>query len=264
MGIHQIDKLPGYVRYLQENSQELDLLFKELLIGVTSFFRDPAAWEELRKKILPALIASRPNGHVPVSYTHLDVYKRQRPQHMTIRTAGDERGKNFFAQLLPAGGVAEETRHADQQLLEKQIQFLRIFPQVADITGELVNLMDAHAPFDAAVESIFFVVRKIVAGVQMCIRDRSEIIQHRRAQFTRELMHDVDRFFHQLLRAGDVAVKTLGVAPPILLQSGEADVDARQSLGDDIVQLATDALALFFLRVQNLTGEIPQLFLHLA
>jgi chemotaxis methyl-accepting protein methylase len=64
MGIHQIDKLASYVRYLQENSQELDLLFKELLIGVTGFFRDPACWEELRKKILPGLIASRPNGHV--------------------------------------------------------------------------------------------------------------------------------------------------------------------------------------------------------
>src|SRR6185503_13536856 len=62
MGIHQIDKIAAYIRYLQEHSQELDLLFKELLIGVTSFFRDPACWDELRKKILPALIASRPNG----------------------------------------------------------------------------------------------------------------------------------------------------------------------------------------------------------
>jgi len=59
MGIHQISKLADYVRYLRENSQELDLLFKELLIGVTRFFRDPAVWEELRKKILPALITSR-------------------------------------------------------------------------------------------------------------------------------------------------------------------------------------------------------------
>ncbi|MDB6147197.1 MAG: cheBR [Spartobacteria bacterium] len=64
MGIHQIHKLADYVRYLQENSQELDLLFKELLIGVTSFFRDPDAWEELRRKILPALIAKRPAGHI--------------------------------------------------------------------------------------------------------------------------------------------------------------------------------------------------------
>ena len=62
MGIHQIDKIADYVRYLQENSQELDLLFKELLIGVTSFFRDPAAWEELRENVIPALLASRPAG----------------------------------------------------------------------------------------------------------------------------------------------------------------------------------------------------------
>jgi two-component system CheB/CheR fusion protein len=62
MGIHQIDRMGDYVRYLQENSQELDLLFKELLIGVTSFFRDPAAWQQLREEIVPALLAGRPAG----------------------------------------------------------------------------------------------------------------------------------------------------------------------------------------------------------
>ena len=63
MGIHQITKMARYVRYLQENSQELDLLFKELLIGVTNFFRDPAVWEELRTKVIPALLTSRSPGH---------------------------------------------------------------------------------------------------------------------------------------------------------------------------------------------------------
>ena len=48
MSIHQIDRIASYVRYLQENPQEVELLFKELLIGVTSFFRDPAAWEQLQ------------------------------------------------------------------------------------------------------------------------------------------------------------------------------------------------------------------------
>ena len=62
MGIHQIDRIAGYVRYLQENSQEVELLFKELLIGVTSFFRDPAAWEQLQAEAIPALLASRPAG----------------------------------------------------------------------------------------------------------------------------------------------------------------------------------------------------------
>jgi two-component system CheB/CheR fusion protein len=64
MGIHQINKMAGYVRYLQENSQELDLLFKELLIGVTNFFRDPAAWEQLRAQAIPTLLASRAPGQV--------------------------------------------------------------------------------------------------------------------------------------------------------------------------------------------------------
>lgn len=63
MGIHQIVKIASYIRYLQESSQELDLLFKELLIGVTSFFRDSSAWEALHKSVLPALLAGRPAGH---------------------------------------------------------------------------------------------------------------------------------------------------------------------------------------------------------
>ena len=62
MGIHQIDKIGAYVRYLQENSPELDLLFKELLIGVTSFFRDPAAWEQLREQAISSLLVGRSAG----------------------------------------------------------------------------------------------------------------------------------------------------------------------------------------------------------
>ena len=62
MGLHQIDRIAAYVRFMQENPQETELLFKELLIGVTSFFRDPALWEQLKEKILPALLATRPMG----------------------------------------------------------------------------------------------------------------------------------------------------------------------------------------------------------
>ena len=62
MGIHQINKIASYVRYLQENPQEVELLFKELMIGVTSFFRDPEVWEQLREEAIPALLATRPAG----------------------------------------------------------------------------------------------------------------------------------------------------------------------------------------------------------
>ena len=59
MSIHQIDKIILYVRFLQENPHELDLLFKELLIGVTNFFRDADAFEVLKAKAIPMLVNDR-------------------------------------------------------------------------------------------------------------------------------------------------------------------------------------------------------------
>ena len=52
MAVHQITKLGDYVRYLQQNKTEVGALFKEILIGVTSFFRDPEAFEALKKKVV--------------------------------------------------------------------------------------------------------------------------------------------------------------------------------------------------------------------
>lgn len=57
--VHEIDKMPTYVHYLQKNPQELELLFKELLIGVTSFFREPHEWELLKRKVLPEFLSKQ-------------------------------------------------------------------------------------------------------------------------------------------------------------------------------------------------------------
>ncbi|HWW00809.1 MAG TPA: chemotaxis protein CheB [Candidatus Acidoferrum sp.] len=58
--VHDLKSPQEYLRYLQENPHESDLLFKELLIGVTSFFRDPEAFEALAKRGLPDLLRSKP------------------------------------------------------------------------------------------------------------------------------------------------------------------------------------------------------------
>jgi chemotaxis protein methyltransferase CheR/two-component system CheB/CheR fusion protein len=62
MGLHQIDNIANYVRYLRETPQELELLFKELLIGVTSFFRDRHVWEVLKQEVFPDLLSRHPPG----------------------------------------------------------------------------------------------------------------------------------------------------------------------------------------------------------
>ncbi|GJQ64377.1 MAG: chemotaxis protein CheR [Melioribacteraceae bacterium] len=64
MNVHQIEKISIYVRFLQENPTELDILFKELLIGVTNFFRDTEVWKRLGEKILPELFTKAPDEHV--------------------------------------------------------------------------------------------------------------------------------------------------------------------------------------------------------
>ncbi|QHJ08975.1 CheR family methyltransferase [Hymenobacter busanensis] len=55
MNSHQIKEFTHYVRYLQENPQEVEQLFKELLIGVTKFFRDQEAYDSLKQHLVPLL-----------------------------------------------------------------------------------------------------------------------------------------------------------------------------------------------------------------
>ena len=60
LNIHSISKPEQYVRYLLANPHEIDILFKELLISVTNFFRDPEAYGSLFSSALPQLLESRP------------------------------------------------------------------------------------------------------------------------------------------------------------------------------------------------------------
>ena len=59
LAVHQIKALSDYILYLQKNPAEIDVLFKNLLIGVTSFFRDPEAYDLLLKQALPALLSQK-------------------------------------------------------------------------------------------------------------------------------------------------------------------------------------------------------------
>ncbi|MCX6153160.1 MAG: PAS domain-containing protein [Candidatus Kapabacteria bacterium] len=64
MSVHQINRIVNYVRYLRENPIELEILFKELLIGVTSFFRDKAVWEKLQGEVIPDLLNRLPKDYL--------------------------------------------------------------------------------------------------------------------------------------------------------------------------------------------------------
>ena len=59
LAVHQIDSLPNYILFLQKNPDEIQTLFKNLVIGVTSFFRDPKAYNVLEAQALAKLIEAK-------------------------------------------------------------------------------------------------------------------------------------------------------------------------------------------------------------
>lgn len=70
MAANRAKTLGDYIAILDKNSEEAQFLCQELLIGVTSFFRDPEAFELLRNKIIPSLFADRHPEEPPIRIWH--------------------------------------------------------------------------------------------------------------------------------------------------------------------------------------------------
>jgi two-component system, chemotaxis family, CheB/CheR fusion protein len=66
MVLHQIEHMRDYLRYIKRNPQEIDQLYRDILIHVTGFFRDPEAFEALRTVVLPGLFTERRPEDPPV------------------------------------------------------------------------------------------------------------------------------------------------------------------------------------------------------
>lgn len=62
MAVNQISKPEDYVNYLQKSPEEIDALFHDFLIGVTSFFRDPGAFDALEQEVIPRIFEGKPEG----------------------------------------------------------------------------------------------------------------------------------------------------------------------------------------------------------
>jgi two-component system CheB/CheR fusion protein len=62
MAVHRIEGIPDYVRYVQEHHAELAELFRDVLIGVTGFFRDVEPFEVLERAVIPAMLERKRAG----------------------------------------------------------------------------------------------------------------------------------------------------------------------------------------------------------
>ncbi|MCX5994024.1 MAG: SAM-dependent methyltransferase, partial [Chloroflexi bacterium] len=64
IAVHGVANINQYARYLQEHPEEVNILFKELLINVTNFFRDAEAFDVLKKDILPQMFEHKPDNYI--------------------------------------------------------------------------------------------------------------------------------------------------------------------------------------------------------
>jgi two-component system CheB/CheR fusion protein len=71
------DTLEQYTEFLHGNDKELGALYSDVLISVTSFFRNPEAFEVLRRKVWPALFKQR--GDEPLRVWTLGCSTGQEP-----------------------------------------------------------------------------------------------------------------------------------------------------------------------------------------
>ncbi len=112
MAVTQIDHLEDYVRYLRANPLETETLFRELLIGVTNFFREPPAFDALKEHIIPNLCSRCAEGGlriwVPACSTGEEAYSLA----ILLRECLDEARQNCRVQLFATDIDAESLERA--------------------------------------------------------------------------------------------------------------------------------------------------------
>ncbi len=79
MTLHRMGNLEEYVKYVQGNSEELRALYRDMLITVTNFFRDPELFEQLKSRIFPRILEDKEARHpiriwVPAGATGEEAY----------------------------------------------------------------------------------------------------------------------------------------------------------------------------------------------
>ncbi|MHB8056965.1 MAG: chemotaxis protein CheB [Desulfuromonadaceae bacterium] len=101
MAVHQIADLGGYVHFLQQTSAEVEALFRDLLIGVTSFFRDPEVFAEVESKVIPSILADKPPGAaVRVWICGCSTGEEAYSIAMLLQEQMDRLKKNYLLQLF--------------------------------------------------------------------------------------------------------------------------------------------------------------------
>ncbi|MBA3964779.1 MAG: PAS domain-containing protein [Nitrospirales bacterium] len=165
MNVHKIETPKQYLRYLLAIPHELDALFQEILIGVTSFFRDPLAFEVLAAQGLPGLLDDKSDGApvrvwVPGCATGEEAYSlaillREYMAHRKVRFQVQIFGTDLDAQaiqvarnaLYPEGIANDVTPERLERFFIKEDSNYRVKKDIRDLVMFAAHNLLADPPF---------------------------------------------------------------------------------------------------------------------
>ena len=163
--MHQIEAPAQYARYLQENPHEIDTLFRELLISVTSFFRDSEAFDSLATGVLPNLLKALPDRYTfrvwsPGCATGEEVFSLAILLRECMNAAGVNRDVQIFgtdldhraidtarAAKYPEGIVADISRERLDRYFVATEGGYRVCKEIRDMTVFAVQNLVKDPPF---------------------------------------------------------------------------------------------------------------------
>ncbi|MCF8026075.1 MAG: PAS domain-containing protein, partial [Desulfobacteraceae bacterium] len=165
MGLNQIDSHDTYVRFLRENPGEVETLFRELLIGVTSFFRDSESFDVLKTSVLPSVLEQMNEDDtfrawIPGCSTGEEVYSLA----IVLRELFDNSAKRFNLQLFgtdidksaidkareglfQASITADVSKERLKRFFSKEDNFYRIRKEIRDCVVFSVQDLLKDPPF---------------------------------------------------------------------------------------------------------------------
>ncbi len=217
MAVHRIERLAGYLEYLRANQGEVALLFRELLIGVTQFFRDSAAWDVLRDRVLPEVLERKPpdaqfRAWVPGCSTGEEAFSLAIVLLEALEALGDDR--NVAVQVFATDIDRDAIAAARQAVYPANIE--------ADVSAERLRrffVREEDGRYRVKKE-----VRELVVFAEQDVAmdppfTRLDVISCRNLMiyFSPELQHRILPVFHYSLLPGGVlflgSAETVGSAP---------------------------------------------------
>ena len=88
------------------------------------------------------------------------------PELVTFGPRGKQLGQGLFGQHVERLRIAEEARHADQQLGKEPVDLVRILLEVAHVLGRVLDLVHVHSPLDPPPDGVHLIASEIVAGLR--------------------------------------------------------------------------------------------------